>query len=217
MTVPFLGRVAFYLYWTRDRLKFGISEITLDGAPKSALFYAGPSHSGGVRDRHSAGWDAVDARQRKTSAAVAYGEIVRARRPGAGVKSEAGESLRGRWWQKSRSPGRPCISRKAIAQGRPEASAKPVCSWAAFFVASSLRDRGCGAHPVFPASSDPGGARFPAKLRAPRAARIRSRVFRHCPMKDRRGRRQLQELPSREWGRWQELPIEAGGNERLTI
>src|SRR5260221_2979381 len=34
--------------------------------------------------------------------------------------------------QKAGSPGRSRISRKAIAQGRPEASAKPVCSGAAF-------------------------------------------------------------------------------------
>ena len=58
-------------------------------------------------------------RLRKTSAAVAYGEVDWVRRPGAGVKSEAGESLQRRWWQSSRSPGRNRISRKAIAQGRP--------------------------------------------------------------------------------------------------
>src|SRR5260221_12407263 len=34
--------------------------------------------------------------------------------------------------QKAGSPGRSRISRKAIAQGRPDASAKPVCSGAAF-------------------------------------------------------------------------------------
>ena len=40
------------------------------------------------------------------------------------------ESRSWRWWQESRSPGRNRISRKAIAQGRPDASAKPVCSCA---------------------------------------------------------------------------------------
>ena len=31
-------------------------------------------------------WDAVDAKVSKTNGAIAYGEIVRVRRPGAGVK-----------------------------------------------------------------------------------------------------------------------------------
>ena len=35
----------------------------------------------------------MDARQRLTSAALAYGEIVWVRRPGAGVKLARGESL----------------------------------------------------------------------------------------------------------------------------
>src|SRR3954451_9917640 len=60
------------------------------------------------------------------------------------------ESLSRRWWQQSRSPGRPRISCKAIAQGRPDASAKPVCSCAASCCNYRTRDRGCGAHPVFP-------------------------------------------------------------------
>ena len=93
-------------------------------------------------------------RQRLTSAAFAYGEVDWVRRPDAGVKSEGGESCsRAMVSRKAGSPGRSRISRKAVAQGRPDASAKPVCSWAAFSVANSLRDRGCGAHPVFPAPS----------------------------------------------------------------
>ena len=32
-------------------------------------------------------------------------------------------------------------------------SAEPVCSWAAYLFATRLRDRGCSAHPVFPAPS----------------------------------------------------------------
>jgi len=87
--------------------------------------------------------------------AFAYGEIDWVRRPDAGVKFEGGQRCpRVMVSRKAGSPGRNRISRKAIAQGRPDASAKPVCSWAAYLVANSLRDRGCGAHPVFPAPSD---------------------------------------------------------------
>ena len=32
-------------------------------------------------------------------------------------------------------------------------TAEPVCSWAAYLFATRLRDRGCSAHPVFPAPS----------------------------------------------------------------
>jgi antitoxin MazE len=44
------------------------------------------------------------------------------------------------------------ISRKTIAQGMPDASASPVCS-CAFFCTMCTRDRGCSAHPAFPAPS----------------------------------------------------------------
>jgi hypothetical protein len=46
------------------------------------------------------------------------------------------------------------ISRKAIAQGRPCVSAKPVCLRANPCCIYRTQDRGCGAHPVFPAPSD---------------------------------------------------------------
>ena len=46
------------------------------------------------------------------------------------------------------------VSRKAIAQGRPECSRCPVCSCALFVCANRTRDRGCSKHPVFPAPSD---------------------------------------------------------------
>src|SRR3954469_20343627 len=75
--------------------------------------------------------DAVDVRPRLTSVVLAYGEIVWVRRPDAGVKFEGGQRRpRAMVSQKAGSPGRSRISRKAIAQGRPEASAKPVCSCA---------------------------------------------------------------------------------------
>jgi hypothetical protein len=59
------------------------------------------------------------------------------------------------------------ISRKAIAQGI-------VRSCAAFFDAHRTRDRGCSAHPVFPAPSVFRGQGF--QLRAHRAGRMRSRI-----------------------------------------
>src|SRR4029079_12719419 len=46
------------------------------------------------------------------------------------------------------------VSRKAIAQGRPECSRCPVCSCALLFAQNRTRDRGCSKHPVFPAPSD---------------------------------------------------------------
>jgi hypothetical protein len=58
------------------------------------------------------------------------------------------------------------ISRKTIAQGRPDASAEPVCSCAFFSCAFGTRDRGCSAHPVFPAPSDFREREFDGKPRA---------------------------------------------------
>jgi len=71
----------------------------------------------------NAGQGAVDAMVRKTSASVAYGEIVWVRRPDAGVKFKGSQRCpRAMVSQKAGSPGRSRISRKAIAWGR------PVCS-----------------------------------------------------------------------------------------
>ena len=50
------------------------------------------------------------------------------------------------------------ISRKAITQGMPGASAEPVCSCAPFSIC--VRDRGCSAPPAFPAPSDCEGRRL---------------------------------------------------------
>jgi hypothetical protein len=67
------------------------------------------------------------------------------------------------------------VSRKAIAQGRPECSRCPVCSCAVLFSANRTRDRGCSKHPVFPAPSEKGGKRR-CKPRALCVARMRSRI-----------------------------------------
>src|SRR5712671_1400140 len=45
------------------------------------------------------------------------------------------------------------ISRKAIAQGMSDCLRCPVCSCALFFLVVCTRDRGCSAHPAFPAPS----------------------------------------------------------------
>src|SRR5215207_7746566 len=45
------------------------------------------------------------------------------------------------------------VSRKAIAQGRPECFALPCMLVCSFVCANRTRDRGCSKHPVFPAPS----------------------------------------------------------------
>src|SRR5437588_6607322 len=78
--------------------------------------------------------------------------------------------------QKAGSPGRTRISRNAIAQGRPDASAKPVCSCAAFLLhLSHMRPRVRRA-PGLPCALCFSGATN-AKLRADHAARTISAVF----------------------------------------
>src|SRR5215203_915676 len=46
------------------------------------------------------------------------------------------------------------VSRKAIAQGRPECFALPCMLVCSFVCANRTRDRGCSKHPVFPAPSN---------------------------------------------------------------
>ena len=105
--------------------------------------------------------------------ADAYGEVVWFGRRGAGVKSHYGAT----------EAKEPClreeheVSRKAIAQGRPECFRCPVCSCAVFVCAIRTRDRGCSAHPVFPAPSD-WRAKVDAKPRAHCVARSRTHIHR---------------------------------------
>jgi hypothetical protein len=76
--------------------QFGFSEIAsspgnknipLPAQPKSVV-QSCPSTAtrGAIAIVTTVRWDAMDAMLRLTSAALAYGEIVRVRRPGAGVK-----------------------------------------------------------------------------------------------------------------------------------
>jgi hypothetical protein len=83
------------------------------------------------------------------------------------------------------SQGERGVSRKAIAQGMSDASAEPVCSCAFFTRAFCTRDRGCSAHPAFPAPSDFRVRKFLANLGriAPRGRRC---FRRHCEERKRR-------------------------------
>ena len=68
------------------------------------------------------------------------------------------------------------VSRKAIAQGRPECSQLPCMLVCSFVCANRTRDRGCSKHPVFPAPSDWRGREISGKPRAYHVARMRKLV-----------------------------------------
>ena len=68
------------------------------------------------------------------------------------------------------------VSRKATAQGRPGCSACTCMLVCAFSVRNCTRDRGCSAHPVFPAPSVFQGGQTKCQPRAQRVARSRSRI-----------------------------------------
>src|SRR5665213_1000696 len=85
---------------------------------------------------------------------------------------------RGDGGKQARSPGRARISRKAIAQGRPECLRFTCMLVCALFVHQCTRDRGCSAHPVFPAPSSVEAHTFFASLGRNRAARTRRCAWR---------------------------------------
>src|SRR5215207_7576949 len=72
-------------------------------------------------------------RARETYAPEAYGEVVWFGRRGAGAKSKRSEALRDDGGKRAVLRGEHEVSRKAIAQGRPECSRCPVCSCAVLF------------------------------------------------------------------------------------
>src|SRR5438445_11385871 len=77
---------------------------------------------------------------RETFAPEAYGEVVWFGRRGAGAKSGKSESFsRGDGGKRAVLRGEHEVSRKAIAQGRPECSRCPVCS-CAFSLAQIARE-----------------------------------------------------------------------------
>src|ERR1700743_3174785 len=67
--------------------------------------------------------------------------------------SREAHAFRERWCQKAGHQGEHGISRQTIAQGRPECFRRTCLLVCVFFTAHCTRDRGCGAHPVFPSPS----------------------------------------------------------------
>jgi hypothetical protein len=106
-----------------------------------------------------------------TNVAGADGEIVWFWRPDAGAKLAERSADDG--GKKARSPGRACISRKTIAQGRPDDPPVPVVLPRAFLLHA---DHGCGGHPAFPAPSSR-ATRFYGQARTHCAARMRMHVW----------------------------------------
>ena len=72
------------------------------------------------------------------------------------------------------------ISRKAIAQGRPDCLRFTCMLVCAFPVHHCARDRGCSAHPVFPAPSTVSGANEMANLGQRLSRECGSMPHRHC-------------------------------------
>ena len=81
------------------------------------------------------------------------------------------------------------VSRKAIAQGRPECFPLPCMLVCNLLCANRTRDRGCSKHPVFPAPSDWRAEVLWSKTRAENAARspthiriVITRLVRNCAL-----------------------------------
>jgi hypothetical protein len=87
---------------------------------------------GAYRDRHGRwAWDAMDAAvsgavDARTNDTATYGEVAWSWRPDAGAKSRRAHVLRGDGGKRARSPRRARISRKTVAQGRPDDPPVPV-------------------------------------------------------------------------------------------
>src|SRR6187399_590775 len=108
---------------------------------------------------------------RQTCAPDAYGEVVWCGRRGAGVKRairSAGDGGKRAVLREEHE-----VSRKAIAQGRPECFQLPCMLVCRFVCANRTRDRGCSKHPVFPAPSIQEEGKRKCKPRAQCAARRR--------------------------------------------
>jgi hypothetical protein len=120
--------------FTRENLSSRRNKnIPLRDYPKSRLHFLRPARIGAYRDRHGR-WagDAMDALASgailaRTNDAVAYGEVAWFWRSDAGAKSWSAQSA---LWDdggnQAWSPGRSRISRKTIAQGRPDDPPVPV-------------------------------------------------------------------------------------------
>src|SRR5882762_7102274 len=112
--------------------------------------------------------------RRQTTGARADGEIVWSWRSDAGAKVVKTLSrLTGDGGNQAWSPGRSRISRKTIAQGRPDDPPVPVVLPRAFLLHA---DHGCGGHPAFPAPSSVSRAVRFQQLGRSRAARTKIHV-----------------------------------------
>jgi len=105
---------------------------------------------------------------RETHAPEAYGEVAWFGRRGAGAKlaiRSAGDGGKRAVLREEHE-----VSRKATAQGRPGCSACTCMLVCAFAMCTGTRDRGCSAHPVFPAPSfqEEGNDVFKPRASAPR-------------------------------------------------
>ena len=114
---------------------------------------------------------------RRRNATEAYGKTVWSWRPWQASSRRTAKS----WPAVTESPrtrlrGEHDISRKAIAQGMSDVLRCPVCSCALCFSANRTRDRGCSAHPAFPAPSDWRGREVSGKARAQCVARLRNHI-----------------------------------------
>ena len=155
----------------------GIKNISLNAPGKSALLVR-PSHPkrGALRTSRHARWDAVDAGLAKDERKVSRTarRVVLAPRcwcqvPGKRPGGDGGKQAVRREEH--------VISRKPLRREGRVFSAGPVCSCAFSFVQFCTRDRGCSAHPVFPAPSSLHGGENSSRPRALRAARMRSLVI----------------------------------------
>ena len=105
---------------------------------------------------------------------VADGEVVWSWRPDAGAKFVRSKLLTGDGGKKPGHRGEHEGNRKTIAQGKPDCLRWTCMLVCAFFRTDRTRDRGCRAHPAFPAPSTFGEGETTANLgrRMPRECGI---------------------------------------------
>ena len=120
----------------------------------------------GARDRHERavrcdGRERRDRRTRRKRTAKSCGS-------GAAVLALSSRegSLAGDGGKRAVLRGEHEVSRKAIAQGRPECFRRTCMLVCTFVCANRTRDRGCSEHPVFPAPSISRGREVDGKPRA---------------------------------------------------
>ena len=141
--------------------------------------YVSPSRptQRGVGHRHER-WGGMRWTQelRLTCAAQAYGEVVWFGRRGAGVKRAIRSA--GDGGKRAVLRGEHEVSRKAIAQGRPECSGCPVCSCALLFAQIARETAGAASTRSSLRPLNKEGRTLSSKPRAISAARTRRYVYR---------------------------------------